>query len=184
MKNAVFWDVAPCRSCEMNLRFGGIYRLHLQGRKIRERGTSMSRWLLSVYLLPAHAGSSLADFSTPKVEAIRSSETSVHTRSKRRHISEDGILLFLFFFPVLFRDIFSIEIVQRRCSDERWMLNWKGSGRKRSWINRSTIQAFSWRCWRKPTRELSRYIRCLGRDPNWTPPEYVSRPLPVGYCVR
>jgi hypothetical protein len=61
MKNAVFWNVAPCRSCEM--------------------------------LLPAHVGSSLADFSTLKMEAIRSSETSVHfTGSTRRHIPEDGIL--------------------------------------------------------------------------------------------
>jgi hypothetical protein len=32
MKNAVFWDVMPCRSC-VNRRFGGTYRLHLQGRK-------------------------------------------------------------------------------------------------------------------------------------------------------
>jgi hypothetical protein len=45
------------------------------------------------YLQPrAHAGSSLADFSTLRVEAIRSSETSIHTRSTRRHIPEDGIL--------------------------------------------------------------------------------------------
>jgi hypothetical protein len=44
MKNAVFWDVAPCRAY-VNRRFGGIYRLHLQGRKIRERGTNVSRWL-------------------------------------------------------------------------------------------------------------------------------------------
>jgi hypothetical protein len=42
--NAVFWDVAPYRSC-VNRRFGGTYRLHHQGRKIRERGTSVSRWL-------------------------------------------------------------------------------------------------------------------------------------------
>jgi hypothetical protein len=41
---------------------------------------------------PAHAGSSLADFSTLKMEAIRSSETSVHTKSSRRQIPEDGIL--------------------------------------------------------------------------------------------
>jgi hypothetical protein len=41
---------------------------------------------------PAHAGSSLEDFSTLNMEAIRSSETSVHTRSTRRHIPEDGIL--------------------------------------------------------------------------------------------
>jgi hypothetical protein len=41
---------------------------------------------------PAHAGSSLTDFSTLKMEAIRSSEASVQTRSILRHIEEDGIL--------------------------------------------------------------------------------------------
>jgi hypothetical protein len=41
---------------------------------------------------PAHARSSLLDFSTVKMEAIRSSETSVHTSSTQRHIPEDGIL--------------------------------------------------------------------------------------------
>jgi hypothetical protein len=56
IKNAVFWDVAPCRSCELTRRFGGKYRLHLQGRKICERGTSVnrllatySRWFLASY---------------------------------------------------------------------------------------------------------------------------------------
>jgi hypothetical protein len=44
MKNVVFWDVALCRSC-VNRRFGGTYRLHLQGIKIRERRTSAGRWL-------------------------------------------------------------------------------------------------------------------------------------------
>jgi hypothetical protein len=39
-----------------------------------------------------HAGSSFADFSTLKIEAIRSSDTSAHTGSTRRHIPEDGIL--------------------------------------------------------------------------------------------
>jgi hypothetical protein len=48
-------------------------------------------WWLSLQP-PAHAGSSLADFSTLKMEAIRSSETSVHKRSTRRRIPEDGIL--------------------------------------------------------------------------------------------
>jgi hypothetical protein len=82
MKNAVFQDVASYRSC-VNRCFGGTYRLHLQGRQIRERRTSVSRWLL-VPLLP----------STLKMEAIRSSETSVHTRSTRRYIPEDGFLVF------------------------------------------------------------------------------------------
>jgi hypothetical protein len=45
---------------------------------------------------PAHAGSSLADFSTLKVEAIHFSETSVRTRSTQRHIPEDDILQNIF----------------------------------------------------------------------------------------
>jgi hypothetical protein len=76
MKNAVFWDVAPCRSC-VNQPFGGKYRLHFQGIKISERGTRVSR--------------RFADFYTLKMEAIRSSESSVNTRSTRRHIPQDGI---------------------------------------------------------------------------------------------
>jgi hypothetical protein len=44
MKNVVFWDVTLCKSC-VKRRFGGTNRLHLQGRKIRKRGTSVSRWL-------------------------------------------------------------------------------------------------------------------------------------------
>jgi hypothetical protein len=59
VKNAVSWDVASCKYF-VNRRSGGTYRLHLQGRKICERGTSVSRWL------PA----SLADFSALKIEAI------------------------------------------------------------------------------------------------------------------
>jgi hypothetical protein len=41
---------------------------------------------------PADAGSSLADFSTLQMEAIRSSETSVNARSTQRHIPGDDIL--------------------------------------------------------------------------------------------
>jgi hypothetical protein len=44
MKKPVFWDVSPCRYF-VNRRFGVTYRLHLQGTKIRERKTSVSRWL-------------------------------------------------------------------------------------------------------------------------------------------
>jgi hypothetical protein len=29
----------------VNRSFGGMYRFHLLGREIRERGTSVSRWL-------------------------------------------------------------------------------------------------------------------------------------------
>jgi hypothetical protein len=73
LKNAVFWDVAPCSFC-VNRRFWGTYCLHFQGRKIRERGTSVSSWLQT------------------ELQAICSSETSVHGRTTRRHILENGIL--------------------------------------------------------------------------------------------
>jgi hypothetical protein len=46
MKNFVFRDVAPCRSCVIR-RFGGTYFLHLQDRKIREQtAATCSRWFL------------------------------------------------------------------------------------------------------------------------------------------
>jgi hypothetical protein len=77
MKNAVFWDVTPCRSC-VNRRFGGTYPHHLQGRKIPGEEPSWA---------DEHA-----DSSTLKMVVISSSETSVHTRSTRRHIPEDDIL--------------------------------------------------------------------------------------------
>jgi hypothetical protein len=76
MKNVFFWDVALCRYC-VNRRFEGTYRLHLQ---------------TADWQPPVHAGSSLADFSTLKMESIRSSRTSVYTISTRPHIPKDGIL--------------------------------------------------------------------------------------------
>jgi hypothetical protein len=48
MENAIFWDVALCISY-VKRRFGGTYRLHLQGTKIRERETNAatcSHWFL------------------------------------------------------------------------------------------------------------------------------------------
>jgi hypothetical protein len=87
MKNAVFWDVASRRYFKLNPRFGA-YRLHLQCRKIRERGSSVSSWQPR-----DNYRSSFSDFTTLKMKAICSSETSVQfTRSTRCHIPEDGIL--------------------------------------------------------------------------------------------
>jgi hypothetical protein len=33
MKGINFWDITPCSPLSVNRRFGGIYRLHLQGRR-------------------------------------------------------------------------------------------------------------------------------------------------------
>jgi hypothetical protein len=34
MKRTIFWDITPCSLLKVSRRFGGPYRLHLQGRKI------------------------------------------------------------------------------------------------------------------------------------------------------
>jgi hypothetical protein len=31
MKSSIFWDIKPCSPLKVNRRFGGTYRLHLQG---------------------------------------------------------------------------------------------------------------------------------------------------------
>jgi hypothetical protein len=33
MKSITFWDMTPCSLLSANRRFGGTYRLHLQGRR-------------------------------------------------------------------------------------------------------------------------------------------------------
>jgi hypothetical protein len=45
--------------------------------------------------------------------------------------------------------IFYIEVNIVIWYDDRWIMNWKGFGRKRSWPNGVTIPAFLWRDWKK-----------------------------------
>jgi hypothetical protein len=45
MKSIVFWDTKPCILLKFNRRFGGTYRLHLQGRISTERNQRESRVL-------------------------------------------------------------------------------------------------------------------------------------------
>jgi hypothetical protein len=62
----------PCSPLSANRRFGGIYRLHLQGRHL------LASWFLAELIS-----------STLKIEAKCSSETSVDTqRTTRRYITE------------------------------------------------------------------------------------------------
>jgi hypothetical protein len=63
--------------------------------------------------------SSLADFSTLKMEAIRSSETSIHARSTRRHIPEDDILYKEYVLCVQFLSNTSISSHGRRMGEWR-----------------------------------------------------------------
>jgi hypothetical protein len=67
MKNAIFWDVTPCGSCKNRRSV-----LHL--------------------LVTANVVPSSPILLTLMMEAIRSSETLVLSRTTRRNIPEDGIL--------------------------------------------------------------------------------------------
>jgi hypothetical protein len=78
--------MTPCSPLSFNRRFGGTYRLHLQGRRNRFSKTSKQ------------AGGKQNGFAEPisstlKMEAICSSKTLVETqRTTRRHIPEDNNL--------------------------------------------------------------------------------------------
>jgi hypothetical protein len=111
------WDVVPCRSCA-NRRFGGTIFILMLLFAVRCLATTAVQYPLSSLFIThvahfpslpvliqlgvfdwwlslqpsAHAGSLIANFSTLKMETKHSSETSVHTRSTRRHIPEDDIL--------------------------------------------------------------------------------------------
>jgi outer membrane biogenesis lipoprotein LolB len=45
MKCIIFWDMMPCSLLSCNRRFGGTYRLHLQGRRNHfSKNQQVSRW--------------------------------------------------------------------------------------------------------------------------------------------
>jgi hypothetical protein len=77
----IFWEMTPSGSYK-NRRFGGSYRLHLQSERVRA-GTERNSELLYKRRLEV-----FFEF-TLKMEAIRSSETSVLIRATRRHLPED-----------------------------------------------------------------------------------------------
>jgi hypothetical protein len=49
MKSIIIWDMTPCNPFSVNRRFGGTYRLHLQGRRNKfskeAGGKPPKRWL-------------------------------------------------------------------------------------------------------------------------------------------
>jgi hypothetical protein len=75
MKNAVFWDVTPCRSCV--------------NRRLEEGNASNFRVDKSASEEPALAGGCRCWFLA---RGFFYSDTSIYRSSIRRHISEDGIL--------------------------------------------------------------------------------------------
>jgi hypothetical protein len=82
MKSIIFWDMTPCSPLSVNRRFGGTYRLRLQGRRNMFSKKPASK-LATCFLAELTS-------STMKMDAICSSETSVDTqRTTRSHIPEN-----------------------------------------------------------------------------------------------
>jgi hypothetical protein len=44
MKSSIFWDITPCSPLRFNRRFGGTYRLHLQGGRISLARNQLESW--------------------------------------------------------------------------------------------------------------------------------------------
>jgi hypothetical protein len=86
-KSAVLWDVTPCGSCK-NRCFGKTYRLHHQDDKNQRNRNNVSsnyqRNTICVFwlLITTNVVPSFPILVTLKMEAIRSSETSVLTSQK------------------------------------------------------------------------------------------------------
>jgi hypothetical protein len=96
MKNVVFWDVAPCGSCN-NRRFGGTWPLQHQGdnnRRARNNVSSIIVFIRSVrgLLVTGNFVPSSPILVALVIEALISFETLVPTRATRRNTPEDGIL--------------------------------------------------------------------------------------------
>jgi hypothetical protein len=101
--------------------------------------------------------SCLAYFSTLKMEATCSCETSVNfQRTTRRYIPENFI--------------WSL--------DDRWNTNWSKRGRKRSCLNQGTMPDVM-RDLRETMDIFNHDSRCPCRDLNWAPPEDEYKALPL-----
>jgi hypothetical protein len=101
MKSSIFWDITPCSLSKVNRRSGGTNRPHLPGRRIIwGRNQCESRWQAEPEPEPelcmpsaSMLVSCLAYFTTLRVEAICSSETSVEfLMTTLRYIPEDSTL--------------------------------------------------------------------------------------------
>jgi hypothetical protein len=54
MKSIIFWDMTPCSPLSFNRRFGGTYRLHLQGRRngFSKPASKVASWRWRRYVPP------------------------------------------------------------------------------------------------------------------------------------
>lgn len=68
--------------------------------------------------------------------------------------------------------------------DERWMMDWSGYGRKRSWPKSRYYPYMCLQELRRTTGNLNQASRCPGRDSNRSFPEYHFKLLPLCQPAR
>jgi hypothetical protein len=68
MKSVNFWDITPCSPLKVSRRFGGTYRLYLEGRRNNFSKKPASKQVASRAFISAcfHAGFLLGLFFCPK----------------------------------------------------------------------------------------------------------------------
>jgi hypothetical protein len=108
MKSTIFWDTTLCSPLKVNRRFGETYRLP---------------YAFTLVFCSAH-------FSTLKMEAIYSSETSVDLqRTIRRYIPEDSVLATSLQGRGIYCTLFVYAPKEIRCSHEIRQLRHKENRR-------------------------------------------------------
>jgi hypothetical protein len=83
LKNAIFWDVTPCGSCESR-RFGGTYRPNYEAEKNKRARNNVR--LLGCGAVWLSQEPTFRILFTLMMDAIHPSETSVLTRATLRQI--------------------------------------------------------------------------------------------------
>jgi hypothetical protein len=86
MESTDFWEMTPCNLIEVLRRFGGMYCLHHQGRRVSRSRKHQVESKLCLY--------------EPKMEKVCFSETSLNCQTTQYHIRNDHTPnLFLFRIP-------------------------------------------------------------------------------------
>jgi hypothetical protein len=77
LKSIIFWDVTPCNLLICNRRFGGTYRLHLQGRREFQQEPACKQVVLAeIFFDPEDGG----DMFIRNVGCISTDYTAPHPR--------------------------------------------------------------------------------------------------------
>jgi hypothetical protein len=152
LKNAVFWDLAPCRSC-VNRHFGGTYRLHLQGRKVR-------RWHDSLCSRRACACSE-ADFSIQNGTVLEEYATE-EQRSVVRFCGQKDSMQRIFIkkcFLFTVGNICHIKRFETRCQKFHWWRGWNGGAE----VAETTVKRLLCCGFRRTGKAMGQVYQCWWR---------------------